>query len=596
MGKTFRQFRDLFRNYRFQSMFFSYFRSIALISFAFFALFGFVAFHIYEKSTRESVSYYMERSLSKSADQLGTLTQSIDQNHYVISDTNDVLLFLLEDRETLNNTTDRKLQSSLSNLLFYMTVGSPGIDSIYLYSPGNEYFASWTELRPLSGYHDAAWADKIKPGSHSCQFARGRKASEALDTVSFIKAVEMNGKILGYAVYNVDMTYFYDLSGQEPEPASEILSVLNRDGQVLFSTEQSLIGGTLDEADPRYSLYEQTLQNGGGIVFPGQAALASALAANEQYVLISDSHEGAGVRTGNNNLTIIVFGGLSGLLISLILSFIVSLRMYHYIVRLISFMNAPQEGETLQASGEIQYISGRIISVMDRSKSIEKELTSTLLKLKKAQAIALLTQINPHFILNSLQLVNLDIMRELRRDTMATRINSLLSDIIRSNLNTTDYMVPCEEEVALARKYLEIENIRNMGRLQVKWELDDTLLTCKTVKFLLQPLLENCILHGLKSKKEFPWEIRISLYEQEGYLYFQVSDNGVGMSWEDTEQLRERLRENRIQENSHIGLCNVNQRIRLVFGEDCGLSVESTPGKSTTITAKQKILRLDAGS
>lgn len=286
-------------------------------------------------------------------------------------------------------------------------------------------------------------------------------------------------------------------------------------------------------------------------------------------------------------------GGLSGLLISLILSFVVSLRMYHYIVRLMSFMNAPQQGEALQTSGEIRYISGRIISVMDRSKSIEKELTHTLLKLKKAQAIALLTQINPHFILNSLQLVNLDIMRELRRDTVATRINSLLSDIIRSNLNTTDYMVPCEEEISLAKKYLEIENIRNMERLQILWEVDETLLTCKTVKFLLQPLLENCILHGLKSKKEFPWEIRIALYEKDGYLYFKVSDNGIGMSESETEQLRDRLRQNRIQENNHIGLCNVNQRIQLVFGDECGLFVGSAPGTGTTVTAKQKKLRLN---
>lgn len=590
MVKTFREFRNLFRNYRFQSMFFSYFRSIALISFAFFALFGFVAFHIYEKSTRESVSYYMERSLSKSAELLNTLTQSIDQNHYVISDTNDVLLFLLEDKEAFIKTTDRKLQSSLSNLLFYMTVDSPGIDSIYLYSPKSQYFASWTELRPLKGYPDDTWVNQIRPGSRSGQFARSRTNTVSFDTVSFLKAVEMNGMTIGYAVYNVDMEYFRNLSGQETSSLSEAIFVLNRDKQILFSTDQSHIGGTAGDTEPWFSLYEQTLEKGSCILFSGKNAFASALSSNEQYILISYSQDGIG--TGSNNLTIIIVGGLSGLLISLILSFIVSLRMYHYIVRLISFMNAPQQGEALQTSGEIQYISGRIISVMDRSKSIEKELTHTLLKLKKAQAIALLTQINPHFILNSLQLVNLDIMRELRRDTVATRINSLLSDIIRSNLNTTDYMVPCEEEISLAKKYLEIENLRNMERLQIVWKLDETLLAYKTVKFLLQPLLENCILHGLKSKRESPWEIRISLYEKEDYLFLEVSDNGVGMSEKETEQLRERLRQNQIQENNHIGLCNVNQRIQLVFGEECGLSVVSAPNQGTTVTAKQKKLRL----
>lgn len=256
MVKTFREFRNLFRNYRFQSMFFSYFRSIALVSFAFFALFGFVAFHIYEKSTQESVSYYMERSLSKSAELLNTLTQSIDQNHYVISDTNDVLLFLLEDEETLSGTTDRKLQSNLSNLLFYMTVDSPGIDSIYLYSPKSEYFASWTELRPLKGYHDASWAGKVKTESPSCQFARNRTNSASFDTVSFIRAVEMNGMTVGYAVYNVDMEYFRNLSGQDPSSRSETVSILTRDGQILFSTEQSHIGRTADDSEPWFPLYE----------------------------------------------------------------------------------------------------------------------------------------------------------------------------------------------------------------------------------------------------------------------------------------------------------------------------------------------------
>lgn len=584
MSKLWRQFKSLYRNYRFQSMFFSYFRWIALVSLAFFMIFGFVAVQIYNQSTRESVSYYVEKSLSKSADMLSNLLQKIDQNHFVLSDTNEVLLFLLEDREELEQQKNYKPGTTIQDLLFYMTVESPGISSIYLYSTYNQYFASWTEFRPLAGYWDSGW---LTQADTEPQFARSLATAGSPDTVTFIRNIELNGRHIGYAVYNVEMKYFHSLSGQGSEDSLEDIIVWGKDGKILYATETNLINRDAGQVDGWRDINDTVWDGGSGVTFSGKLVTASALSADGKYAIASTNSISRQANFKSSYQTIVV-GGLLGLLIALVLSFIVSLRMYQYIMGLLTFINAPESSDLRHSSGEIQYISNRIISVMDRSKNIEKELAATLLDLKQAQTIALLTQINPHFILNTLQLVNLDIMKELRRDTVATHINFLLSDIIRSNLNTTDYMVPFAQEIELAKKYLEIENIRNKGKFQVIWEIDGNAVEHKTVKFILQPLLENSILHGLKSKSSADWEIRIAARLEDGYLLVDVCDNGVGIDTEALERLKARLAQNSIQENDHIGLCNVDRRIKLVFGNECGVTIYSALQEGTTIHVRQK--------
>jgi two-component system sensor histidine kinase YesM len=292
-------------------------------------------------------------------------------------------------------------------------------------------------------------------------------------------------------------------------------------------------------------------------------------------------------------LSFALWASMAGLLLAFFLAFGISYRLYRNVIRLVSFIGTPSgAGSEADARGELNYITGSITGLTARNRHIEHELAEKLAELKKAQAIALQNQINPHFILNTLQIVNLDVLKHLRSDSNATRIIALLSDILQANLNITDHLVPLSFELRQAVKYIEIENIRNKERFLVDWEIDEELTEYRTVKFVLQPLLENSFKHGLMNSGR---EKRVSVraWLEDKTLVISVRDNGLGMAPDALDNLRQRLRKSHIQENRHIGLCNVDKRIRLVFGDAYGVSVESTSGEGTLVMIRQKPVRGD---
>ena len=228
--------------------------------------------------------------------------------------------------------------------------------------------------------------------------------------------------------------------------------------------------------------------------------------------------------------------------------------------------------------------------MVDREQHIEREFSDALARLKRAQAIALQTQINPHFLLNTLQIVNFSIMEEVRHDCTATEVVSLLSDIMRENLNTLDYTVPLERELMNAERYLRIEAIRGENAVATELLIAPDARECYVIRFMLQPMMENAMIHGFKGLKRAA-KITIRAYLDQDKMCVQVADNGAGMDYAMLEELRSRLSADTLLENKSIGLCNVNMRIRLFFGREYGLTVDSTPGEGTTVTAIFPIIK-----
>jgi two-component system sensor histidine kinase YesM len=140
-------------------------------------------------------------------------------------------------------------------------------------------------------------------------------------------------------------------------------------------------------------------------------------------------------------------------------------------------------------------------------------------------------------------------------------------------------------------KYAESENIRNKGKFHVHWNIDDQALEYETVKFIIQPVLENSIFHGLMNSPQKDKNIIIDIHTQGDSLIVSINDNGVGISASALSEINARLAQSNIQENIHIGLCNVDMRIKLLFGDDCGVSIVSVEGEGTTVTIVQRLLK-----
>ncbi len=272
------------------------------------------------------------------------------------------------------------------------------------------------------------------------------------------------------------------------------------------------------------------------------------------------------------------------ILMVIIFSLFGAFSFYRSIVDILiktSAINSDAGINTANENNELMYLSDTLFNTVKNHQQIENELVEKISKLKKVQSIALQTQINPHFLFNSLNLVNGFILEECHGDSKAATMLSNISDILYIALNTKEYIVSVETELEYAKKYLAVELIKYPDKFKVEYNIDPETLDCKTVKFVLQPIIENAIEHGMKYLSGKDGLIRISTAIMNNMLILSVCDNGPKIPDEKLAELERNLASDEIPETKHIGLSNVNQRIKLIFGEEYGVSIYSDEDKTT---------------
>lgn len=256
---------------------------------------------------------------------------------------------------------------------------------------------------------------------------------------------------------------------------------------------------------------------------------------------------------------------------------------YCEIVRLIKESDNISEVEVgFEGKNELEYILKSIETRSYFYEDICLEMAKRVELLKKAQTIALQSQINPHFINNTLENINYMAISAMGRRNEVSQMVSALADMLKNSLANTEALVTIEDEVNHCKNYLKILKIRYEERFDVIWDIESEVYQCKIIRIVLQPIIENAIYHGIKhlSVKGSIKIIAKSVGEQ---IQIVVSDNGLGMSEEKQEELFQKIEQDVIQESQHIGLANVYQRLKLYYGEDCELRIESKMGIGTDI-------------
>nr|WP_285860578.1 MULTISPECIES: histidine kinase [Paenibacillus] len=221
----------------------------------------------------------------------------------------------------------------------------------------------------------------------------------------------------------------------------------------------------------------------------------------------------------------------------------------------------------------------------------EKKLVTSRMK---AELGMLQQQINPHFLYNTLEAINMR-ARQYGATEVSTMVNSL-AKIFRFTINTGSEVVALSDELEHARNYLTIQELRFQNKFIVRWELDDQAMKLPVLKFILQPIIENALQHGIEDLYG-EGELLIRTKLSGLVLILTVQDNGIGMSEEELERVRQSLMlepeaaaeqrsrvRNSTGRSSGVGLINVYQRLRLYYGEPLKLSIESEEFQGTTVT------------
>ncbi|WP_192043541.1 cache domain-containing sensor histidine kinase [Paenibacillus rhizovicinus] len=206
---------------------------------------------------------------------------------------------------------------------------------------------------------------------------------------------------------------------------------------------------------------------------------------------------------------------------------------------------------------------------------------------REAQLQALQAQINPHFLYNTLDTINWIAIGKGASD-ISQMIDSL-AKYFRLSLNKGKSIVSVEDEVRLAEVYLNIQQSRFPNTFDVRIDVEPPIADCQIPKLIMQPIIENALLHGIRKMKHRRGLISITVKEAGGDLVISISDNGIGMDEERSRQLlwaAPRPEEKTEGIGSSYGLFNVNERIKLYAGDQYGLEVASRLGVGTTVTIR----------
>ncbi|MBO5197949.1 MAG: sensor histidine kinase [Lachnospiraceae bacterium] len=269
---------------------------------------------------------------------------------------------------------------------------------------------------------------------------------------------------------------------------------------------------------------------------------------------------------------------------------IISIRLFQPIERIASSIQQytsvlTGEKEMFLEKNELEYILKSIQKTVNAKQDIEQELLKRIELLKKAQAVALQSQINPHFLNNALETINWTARDLLGNQNEISEMVELLSKMFRMALESTDIVVPLQTEIEHCKCYLKLQAKRYEDKFEVIWDIEPNVYEYKIIRIVLQPLLENAIYHGIKPLSG-RGTITIRGRVRNDRVELSVIDNGMGMTREQFEKLQVTMKQEEIKESTHIGLSNVNQRLKLYFGEEYEMEIESKISEGTSVTIR----------
>ena len=477
----------------------------------------------------------------------------------------------------------RNIDSYLNNInLFYDYVRD-----IVIISPDNENIYSMNDLVKADyNFTDQKWFQNalnqdyvIKYQYHSAPDFFYMKNPG--DVLSVIYCVSENNKVLGYILYEYSMneikTYFDTGNSEDGE-----FLLTDQDGNIIYdlkenvsSEEKQYLQDLLRTSDERKRSGEIEYN---GKIFTYQILKNSGwgvLAENSKYII----H-----RPARKWMIIMIFISM-GVLLGLVWITTYSVnkikRPYDLLLnRIVSFdgkLIKTDKGVYEDAPGEIYTIAMKFEEMAEKIDKLIQEVYVAQLSQKEMELEAMVNQINPHFLYNVFQLIQTEAV--MSDNEAIEEMIQKLSEMLRYTMERKRDKVTIREEVAYIENYLDFYKERFENRFKYKIEYEKDVLEYPTIKFILQPVVENCFKHGFKNITS-GGIIEISIWKEEEFICFSVYDNGAGITPEKLNKLQTELKSDSA---AGIGIMNTNNRLKIVYGALCGITFDSEEGKYTNV-------------
>ncbi|MCI8994928.1 MAG: histidine kinase [Lachnospiraceae bacterium] len=471
------------------------------------------------------------------------------------------------------------------------------IHSIYLCLDGMDQFLTSTgQLSSIHTYYDMEWIEEYQSMDQGEKVLTSRrwlqryKYDEPVEVLTiYYRATYLDGVI----VINVDKEKYGKMLRNLLRSQKQQVMLLNRQGELLYATDSSFMEmGESELKDIFYPEIDLYLESGN---FERINQTWKKLG-DQQYFLYMqhsdffDMYQVSAIPVSDLISSLRFYAWIAGLvlvlniMLVLWLAFLYTKRSFYYIEECVNVFSAAERGEEIrqvQVKEQDEYgmILNNIIYLYLKNSQMRVELMEKQHLNEITEMMALQLQINPHFIFNTLQTMDFEIIRNSGIDSTPHYMIQQLSRVVKYALSYPMETVSLKEEIDYLKAYLEIQEFRFHNKGITYFEIDDTVLPCMVFRLLFQPMVENSFAHGVRAENEHII-IKIKAFDRGDWISIAVIDNGRGMDKKEVEELYAKINN---KKSRNIGLTNLNRRLILHYGEQSRLAIQSRKGQGTII-------------
>lgn len=406
---------------------------------------------------------------------------------------------------------------------------------------------------------------------------------------AFRRVAGTDGRETGTILVNVDEKYLEDLYGTAEDRSN--LYIFDKKGNIVSSREKSLLGKNFIGVDNFRRLYGENEYH--IIKKLGQDYLLSNYYDPQTGWTIVEEMPCAVILQPLNQALVLLLAIVSGcLLAGTGAACYMSERISKPILNLCRLMDRVKQGDfdvisDIRGYEEVNQLKDSFNEMAAEIKKLLEDIRDNEMQKRKSEMDFLRAQINPHFLYNTL--FSIQCMIELKKNDQAVLMMAAFTDLLKKTLSVDTDFITLKEEFESTEKYLVLQQIRYGDKIHYECEMGAETEQCLVPALIIQPIVENAIFHGIEAKEEAGLIIVESVVS-EGALLITVSDDGVGLDEKELARMTAQFGEREYQSGRSIGILNVLNRIKINFGEEYGLTVESEPGIGTSVTMRLPVV------
>lgn len=577
MKKIITQVQKIFQSPLFRKWFFLLFALFASVIFCF----TFYSYHHFKKNLQSEFTSYsklLTERVTTSTD------DSLDRARLImnaLSESSNVRIYMYQERPS-ELISDVYSRISYENYAYINSLAY--VDSIYLYSPASQTIMENGAAYPqsLSSFKDTNWLDHAAGSTEDSYILFARKKNDhypcLLTMLQPLKTPSGSGTVL----LNLDFSKMSFLSTYEAE-LMQSLYIVTDDGKILYRNNQEDILESLEVID-ELSHFDGS-----------QDSLSTFIDSSTPYVYVqqhSDHYPWYYISVTYINEYSSRLSDISSAMAIFLFAviFVAAILTFFFVIlssnplRVISEYLEMPTNENLESfnSPEIRQIIQHVMVYIRTNETLSKELENQVDLQNKATLLALQSQINPHFLFNTLNTIRTREIESLGYDHDVPALTLRLSRLLQYALDSID-LVPLETEFYYTGIYLDILNERYQKQLHFDIDVADDVSHARIPKLTLQPLIENAVFHGFSHHAESSNRLTITAVKSGTNCVLTVSDNGLGIPQEKLKALLTDLKDPDKLPSSSIGLHNTALRMHLLFGTRFKIDIQSTVNEGTSV-------------